>query len=162
MCSCKFMPVTQETLTLHKSDYSDFLTSLHPVWTATDPWRPYEVTVSRSSFFLLLNFVSRFPIGCLLTLLISNRPFKVKTLNLVSSLATNDLTFATTCCGLCALHTSVLPIVLNVSIPFKTYATVICPIGNHQAMKNNVQNRWRVSSFKVPSTFLSNTFWHKS
>jgi hypothetical protein len=34
--------------------------------------------------FYSLNFVSRFPIGCLLTLLFSNRSFKVETLNPVS------------------------------------------------------------------------------
>ena len=40
-------------------------------------------------------------------------------------MATNDLTFVTPCCGLCEPHTSVPPVFLNVSIPFKMHATVI-------------------------------------
>jgi hypothetical protein len=62
---------------------------------AIDPWRPYAVTACLFISFYSLNFVSRFRIGCPLTFLHSNRCFRVKTLNPVSSLATDDLTFAT-------------------------------------------------------------------
>jgi hypothetical protein len=50
---------------------------------------------------------------------------KVKNFYPVSSLAINDLTFVTPCCGLCEPHMSVLPAFLNVSIPFKTIARAI-------------------------------------
>jgi hypothetical protein len=45
---------------------------------------------------------------------------KVKTLNPASTFAAGDVTFATPCIDLCEPHITVLPIVLNVSLLFKT------------------------------------------
>ena len=48
-----------------------------------------------------------------------------KSANPVLSMATNDLTLVTPCCGLCEPHMSSLPVFFNVPIPFKIHATVI-------------------------------------
>ena len=123
--SCKFVTVAPETLTLHQTDSPILLPSLHPVSTASAPlpsvrgnWLPVLTS------FYFLNFVSRFPIGCLLTLPFSNRFFKVKSSNPVSSLAADDLTFATRAV---ACVNPIRDSYRFLSIPFKTLDTVINP-----------------------------------
>jgi len=90
-------------------------------------WRPCAITGFPFQFlcFYSLNFVSPFPVGSLLTLLPSNRSFKVKTLNPVSSLATDDLTFATSAVACVNPIRAYGRFFFNVPIPFRTRATVI-------------------------------------
>ena len=90
---------------------SPSLNGFSPFASVCDSWPPHLI------HFYSMNFFSSFSIGCLLTLLLPNRSFEVKTLNPVSSLATNDITFATPCCGLCEPHMIVLTAVIKNANP---------------------------------------------